>query len=573
MKSIIALFVITSLISLDCIGQINIQQYKNNHSLTYENTISAYKKLDEKFEDGRLIEMGKADCGKPIYLFVIDPTKTFDKTSFKNRTVLMINNGIHPGEPCGIDASVNFVNDLMNDSNFIRRMENLIIGIIPIYNVGGSLNRGCCSRANQNGPETYGFRGNARNLDLNRDFIKRDSENAKIFAKIFHFLDPDVLVDTHTSNGADYQHVMTLLTTQLDKLNPSLSDLCRTDLVPTLYEKMKETGYIMSPYVNTLQSIPDSGLYAYMESPRYCTGYAALFNTIGFTTETHMWKPFPERVQSTYEFLNVISTYLNQYGSEIKKARANAFNNDANQITFPLDWHLDTTKFEPIDFMGYKAEFYTSEVTGLETYRYNREKPWTKKINYYNKYIPSVSVKKPMYYVLPQAWKEVHERLKENGVSLTQIKQDTSFLVSAYFIIDQNTPSRPYEGHYLHRNVQVMKKEQLISFHKGDYIIPTAQKNVRFIIETLEPQAVDSYFAWNFFDEILQQKEYFSPYIFEEKAKEIVQNQPDLKTEFERLKESDVQFANNHWQQLYWIYKHSDNYEPTHLRYPVFRIE
>ncbi|HAE30151.1 MAG TPA: hypothetical protein DCF89_03475, partial [Flavobacteriales bacterium] len=262
MKSIIVLFVITSLISLDCIGQINIQQYKNNHSLTYENTISAYKKLDEKFEDGRLIEMGKADCGKPIYLFVIDPTKTFDKTSFKNRTVLMINNGIHPGEPCGIDASINFVNDLMNDSNFIRRMENLVIGIIPIYNVGGSLNRGCCSRANQNGPETYGFRGNARNLDLNRDFIKRDSENAKIFAKIFHFLDPDVLVDTHTSNGADYQHVMTLLTTQLDKLNPSLSDLCRTDLVPTLYEKMKETGYIMSPYVNTLQSIPDSGLYA-----------------------------------------------------------------------------------------------------------------------------------------------------------------------------------------------------------------------------------------------------------------------------------------------------------------------
>ena len=174
---------------------------------------------------------------------------------------------------------------------------------------------------------------------------------------------------------------------------------------------------------------------------------------------------------------------------------------------------------------------------------------------------------------VPQAWKEVHERLKENGVSLTQIKQDTSLLVSAYFIIDQNTPSRPYEGHYLHRNVQVMKKEQLISFHKGDYIIPTAQKNVRFIIETLEPQAVDSYFAWNFFDEILQQKEYFSPYIFEEKAKEIVQNQPDLKAEFELLKESDVQFANNHWQQLYWIYKHSDNYEPTHLRYPVFRIE
>ena len=117
--------------------------------------------------------------------------------------------------------------------------------------------------------------------------------------------------------------------------------------------------------------ILDSGLYAYMESPRYCTGYAALFGTRFYDRNTYV-ETFSERVQSTYEFLNVISTYLNQYGSEIK-ARANAFNNDAKQITFPLDWHLDTTKFEPIDFMGYEAEFYTSEVTGLETYRYNRK--------------------------------------------------------------------------------------------------------------------------------------------------------------------------------------------------------
>jgi hypothetical protein len=573
MKNLITSLSITLFGSMLCIGQINIQEYKRNHTLTYEKTIEAYQKLDDQFDDAKLIEMGNADCGKPLHIFIIDPTRQFNGANYQNRTVLLINNGIHPGEPCGVDASINFANDLLKDANYSQRISNIVIGIIPLYNVGGALNRGCCSRANQNGPENYGFRGNARNLDLNRDFIKMDSENAMIFAEIFHFLDPDILVDTHTSNGADYQYTMTLLTTQLDKLNPQLSIPVKSKLLPLLKEEMKQKGYPICPYVNTMQATPDSGIYAYMESPRYCTGYASLFNTIGFTTETHMWKPFADRVQSTYEFLKVIQDYANKSSTEILRARKRAFEHDSAKNVFPLDWKLDTTHYEMIQFMGYETEYYKSNVTGLETFRYNRDKPWTKKIKYYNKYSPVVAVNKPSHYILPQAWKEVHERLEKNGVKMTRLKSDSTIMTTAYFIQDHRTANRPYEGHYLHQNIKVITKKQLISFFKGDYIIPTEQRNVRFIIETLEPQGVDSYFAWNFFDEVLQQKEYFSHYVFEERAEEILSSQPALKTEFNQLKASDPDFEKNHWNQLYWIYKHSENYEPSHLRYPVFRIE
>ena len=99
-----------------------------------------------------------------------------------------------------------------------------MIVIIPVYNVGGALNRGSYSRANQNGPEAYGFRGNARNLDLNRDFIKCDSRNARSFNRLFNQWKPDVFVDTHTSNGADYQYVMTLISTQKDRLGGALGE-------------------------------------------------------------------------------------------------------------------------------------------------------------------------------------------------------------------------------------------------------------------------------------------------------------------------------------------------------------
>lgn len=551
----------------------NILDYKRNHTLTYKKTIAAYHKLADKFPSAKMVNMGPADCGKDLFLFMIDQDEAFNPRDVKGKAVLMINNGIHPGEPCGVDGCINFANDLLKDPEFKRKTKNLIIGIIPIYNIGGSINRGCCSRANQNGPEEYGFRGNARNLDLNRDFVKMDSENAKIFARIFHRLDPDVLVDTHTSNGADYQYTMTLLTTQLDKLNPALSEMVKLEMLPDLYSKMNEKGWPMVPYVNTMGPTPESGIYDYMESPRYCTGYGALFNTIGFTTETHMWKPFADRVQSTYDFLDVIREYTNSNYADITSARDKAFENDANNLDFDLSWKLDTSAYDMIEFLGYETEYYKSEVTGLETYRYNREKPWKKEIRYYNRYTPVTSVKKPEFYVLPQAWKEVIARLKENQIEMAKLSSDTSFVVSAYFIEDHKTGDRPYEGHYLHREVKVRKEEQYIALSKGDFLIPTNQKNARFIIEMLEPHATDSYFAWNFFDEVLQQKEYFSHYIFEEKAAQMLKDDPELANEFRAKQTSDEEFAKNHWMQLYWIYKRSDNYEPSHMRYPVYRID
>ena len=553
-------------------GQENLNVYKNNHSLTYERTIGLYQKLAEKHEAAVLLEMGKSDYGKPIHLFIIDPSKTFDPNKNDNKAVLLINNGIHPGEPCGIDASINFANNLLTDPNFNQKMSNTVIGIIPIYNVGGALNRGCCSRANQNGPEEYGFRGNAKNLDLNRDFIKMDSKNAAAFTTIFHFLDPDILVDTHTSNGADYQYTMTLLSTQLSKLNPKVSELISTKLLPVIHTEMSNKGYPICPYVNTMKTTPESGIYDYLETPRYCTGYAALFNTIGFTTETHMWKPFSERVQSTFEFLNTIQSYANVHSSEIIAVRKSAFEFQHNQDNFPISWKLDTAQFEMIEFLGYESEKYVSEVTGLETFKYNRNKPWKKNIKYYNKYQPVDSIKKPKYYIISQAWSQIIERLVINNIQMTKFKNDTSFVIDAYFIDDYETNSWPYEGHYLHKNIKVSQKKQLISFSKGDYLIPTDQPYVRFILETLEPHATDSYFSWNFFDEILQQKEYFSHYVFEEKAAKILLENAELKQAFELQKQHDEDFSKNHWDQLYWIYKHSDNYEPSHRRYPVFRI-
>ena len=208
--------------------------------------------------------------------------------------------------------------DYLTKPELLKYLENLVIIVIPIYNIGGALNRNSTTRANQNGPESYGFRGNAQNLDLNRDFIKCDSKNAQTFNQIFTEWQPDVFVDNHTSNGADYPYTMTLIDTQKDKLHPLLSEYMQTTMVPDLYHKMAEKKWEMAPYVNPVKMVPDSGIACFLETPRFSSGYTTLFNSLGFIGETHMLKPFDKRVEATYALMESLLEVVSRDHQKIK---------------------------------------------------------------------------------------------------------------------------------------------------------------------------------------------------------------------------------------------------------------
>jgi Zinc carboxypeptidase len=545
--------------------------YKSNQSLTYDQLHAEYEKLEDLYPTKcKLIQFGKSDFGKNIELLVINNAGEFQSAEFGKKSRLLINNAIHPGEPCGVDASLKLAKDLLTSKSGIP--ENVVIGIIPMYNVGGGHNRSCCSRANQNGPEEYGFRGNSKNLDLNRDFIKADARNTIVFYKIYHFLKPNVFVDTHTSNGADYQHIMTLITSQKDKMHPLIQDYTTQKLSPFMFEKMERAGYEMVPYVHQIKKTPEGGIKDYLETPRYSTGYTNLFNTIGFVTETHMLKTFEQRVESTYSFLDILIQYMDDNSEHLVQLKQKADYNTGLMEYIPIRWELDTTEFEMIDFKGYAAEYKKSEVTNLDRLFYNHAKPWTDKIRYYNSFKVTDSVKRPAYYIIPQAWYDVLVRLQLNGVKMQCLLADKEIECEVYYIDTYQTNDRPYEGHYAHQAVKVTKKERKMTFHKGDYLVHTTNENAQFIVQTLEPQAPDSYFSWNFFDPILQQKEWFSAYVYEETAKKILLENEGLRNEFLEKQKTNKEFASNSWAQLYFIYQNSGNYERTFNQYPICRF-
>ncbi|GAB2783200.1 hypothetical protein HNQ93_002273 [Hymenobacter luteus] len=546
-----------------------------NTTTTHAECISYYQQLDAAYPEIQLREVGSTDSGRPLHEVVVSLDGDFEPASLrgKGKRVVFIQNGIHPGEPEGIDASMMLARDYVQKKELRRQLADVVLVFIPIYNVDGSLNRNSTTRTNQNGPESYGFRGNARNLDLNRDYIKQDSRNARSFAQLFQRWQPDIYVDTHTSNGADYQYTMTLIATQKDKLHPALSQYLQQKLLPSLYGGMDQKKWYLTPYVDFEGRTPDArGLVGFLETPRYSTGYTTLFNTIGFVTETHMLKAYTPRVKATYDFLDLLIKTVHQDAAAIAQARATAAEQTRAQQQFALGWRLDTTQAERFTFRGFEGKTKPSEVSGRPRLSYDRKAPYTKSILYYNTFRPTVTVQRPRAYVVPQAWGEVVDRLGLSGVQLRQLPADTTISGEVYYIQDYKTSPRPYEGHYLHSQVQVRPVRQSLAFLRGDYVVTLSQPAARYLIETLEPQATDSFFAWGFFDSILQQKEHFSDYVFEDIAANLLRQKPELRAQLEAKKKAEPAFAASAQAQLDWVYRQSEHYEPSHLRYPVLRV-
>ena len=541
-----------------------------NYTATYAEITTYYQKLAKLHSQMRIFNYGITDVGKPLSLVVLSRDKVFDPAQIKklNKRVILINNGIHPGEPEGIDASMMLVRDLLKKNQLPK---NIVLCFIEVYNIDGCLNRGV-SRPNQNGPRMYGFRGNYKNLDLNRDFIKADSKNAWAFEKILNTWQPEVFLDNHTSDGADYQYVMTLIETQKDKQNPILAAYTSKTLSPELYKRMAKSSYEMTPYVEEKMSTPDSGIVSFLETPRFATGYTAQHNIISYITETHMLKSFDKRVYATYDFMTALFDICERDSKLIGELKHKADEQVKNQTSFALDWDVDWMHYDTLTFKGYEAGRKTSGVSGLPRLYYDESKPYSKTIKYYDNYKATITADKPLAYVIPQAWQKVIDLFKLNNIAMHKLTHDTTLDLQMYYIGDYKTASRPYEGHYLHSNIKLNPINMKVKFYAGDYVVYTNQALNRYIVETLEPQGVDSFFAWNFFDSVLGQKEGYSDYVFEDMAADLLKKDPELRKKLDDEKAKNSDLAKSARAQLNFVYRNSPYFEKTYLRYPVGRL-
>ena len=552
------------------------EQGNHNQTTTWADCIAWYEILAKRFPAVlHFAQIGVSDMGVPIHAGVVSADGVFERAAIKaaGRPVFFNNNGIHPGEPEGVDACMALVRDFCIEPQRLAALGKTVFMFIPLYNVDGSLNRNSSSRVNQDGPESFGFRGNSRHLDLNRDFVKCDTLTARVFNEHFTTWDPDVMVDTHTSNGADYSYTMTLIHTQADKLGGSLGPFLRETMLPAMFAGMEERGWPTCPYVNPVQDSPDHGIAEFLETPRFSTGYAALHHTIGFMPETHMLKSFAARYDSMRALVETALDFTVRHGATIAALRRvdRATFQQADKL--PVHWSMDASTPSRFRFKGYTAVYSPSILGDYERLSYDRSAPWEREIDYYDRFPADVEVPAPKAYIVPQQWREAVERLQWNGVKLQRLTADEVRTVDYYHVAAVTSRANAYEGHMFHDDMVLERRTGSLPLRAGDYLVTLDQDQARYAVEMLEPQGHDSFFRWGLFNSVLEKKEAYSDYVFEDHAAELLRDEPELKAKFAAWKAANPALLTDQNAVLDFIFANCERYrEPEWSRYPVLMV-
>jgi hypothetical protein len=290
--------------------------------------------------------------------------------------------------------------------------------------------------------------------------------------------------------------------------------------------------------------------------------------------ENHCYKPYTDRVKSIYHFILKLAEFTGENGDQISLVRAESKERVKTQKVYALKYEIDSTKFHPVEFKGYRMGFDKSPLTGLPREIYDYSQPFTvKNVPVYDDFRPSETVVAPRFYLVPQAWREVIDRLKMNGIVMKRLPRDTTLTVEVYYIDSLVWATEHENGHSFHDRFTTRKEVQSIPYYAGDYLVPVNQESNYFIVNQLEPSGADSYFRWNFFDPCLEDREWFSPHpVLEDKIAQYLKEEPASRKMLDDAIAANPKMATDRAAQMYFVYSQCGLANKWFKRYPVARV-
>ena len=543
----------------------------------YVETIGFCRKLSDASPIVQYTEFGVSPQGRALPLLIADADACFtpETVRAKGKLVLMVMACIHPGEPEGKDAGLILLRDLAIRGIQPELLNHVTLLFIPVFNVDGHERFGPYNRINQNGPEEMGWRTTAQNLNLNRDFMKADAPEMQAWLQLFHQWKPDFFIDTHTTNGADYQYVLTYsLETGKNTDTETGSWLARA-FIPVMERHMNDKGFPVFPYVSFRRwHDPRSGLYTQPAPAMLSHGYLAACNRPGLLIETHMLKPYQPRVESTLEIIRFVMQHMNTNQAQYKELnrRADSYTSSVTfrNEPFPLQYTLSKTDSIMVDFAGIQYRIEKSELTGGDWFIYDGG-PLNMRLPMFNQYNVTHETRLPEYYIIPPEWQEVIHRIKLHGIETRVLDKAMDTETETWHFSNPRWSRTTYEGRHS-LTVDARPVTETRHFPAGSVLINTRQPMARVIARLLEPNSSDSFLYWGFFDAIFEQKEYSETYVMERMAREMIAREPGLEDEFKAWKSQNPQFENDSWSQLNTIYIRTPWFDQKLNRDPVCKI-
>ncbi len=540
----------------------------------------------------RIESFGKTGEGRDLIAVIVSRDGVFDPATLRRakRPIVLIQNAIHAGEMDGKDASLALLRDLVVTKEKAALLSRAVVVTIPIYNADGHERFGPYNRINQSGPEKTGWRTQARNLNLNRDYLKADAPETRAFLKLWNRWLPDLFVDTHTTDGADFEYDTTYGLDTGPDVFPPLAEWRRNVLAPYLEASVGKAGHLIAPFILLKDDgDPSKGMVIGQDPPRFSTGYTILQNRTGVLVETHMLKDYRTRVTGTYELLRALLEVANRDATALV-----AMNRDADAATiasgrkyepgasFPLRLEADG-RTEEFAYRGYRSRREKSASSGSLRTEYTRE-PLLITVPRQVSLKVTQAVAPPVAYIVPASWTQVVDVLAAHGLRMVHTSHAWVTEVDTYRCEAARWLDHPFEGRQIlfypgegtppatKPQVRCSPVRETMSFPTGSAVVPLDQRAARVAIHFLEPDGPDSAVAWGFFNSIFERKEYAEAYVMEAIAGEMLAKDPKLKEEFEAKLGADSDFAGSPEARLAFFYQRSPWWDSRFGLYPVGRL-
>jgi murein tripeptide amidase MpaA len=536
----------------------------------YDETVRWLQRVVAAAPELKMITLGKSPEGRDLWMVVASKEKAFTPSALRaiGKPIFLAQAGIHAGEIDGKDAGLMLLRDMTVHGTKRDLLDKANFLFVPIFNVDGHERFSAYTRINQRGPAEAGWRTNARNLNLNRDYAKLDCPETRAMIRALNEWEPDLYFDLHVTDGADYQYDITFGYIGKHGYSPSSAAWLDEVLTPAAYRDLQRMGHIPGPLVFPVNGQDfQQGIINFTSGPRFSTAYGDARHLATVLVENHSLKPYKQRVLGTYLLLESTMRTLAKDGSRLREAVTADRNRRPEQI--PLTWRVPQAPPPMIDLLAVEAKTLFSNVTNSNFVQWTG-KPVTLKMPYLQMNEAVLSARRPHAYWIPPAWSQVIERLAMHGIEMEKITQAREVEVEMYRVKDPKLATQPFEGHVTVTATPMVENRKQ-QFPVGSVRISTDQPLGDLAALLLEPNSPDSFFQWGFFAEILSPTEYVEAYVMQPMAERMLAEEAQLKSEYEAKLKSDSTFAANSQERLQWFYERTPFYDEQHLLYPVGR--
>ena len=525
----------------------------------------------------RCTTFGTTPEGRPMKALVASTSGALTPEQAQRRQlpVVLVQGGIHAGEIDGKDAGFLALREVLEGKAAPGALDKLVWVFVPVFNVDGHERFGAWNRPNQRGPKEMGWRTTAQNYNLNRDYVKADTPEMQAMLQLVQRWDPIVAVDLHATNGAQFEHDISI---QVEPVRAGDAGLRKAGLAlrSGVIDDLAKQGSLPLPYYPSfvVQDDPTSGFEDGVPPPRFSHGYFLLRNRIGMLVETHSWKEYPVRVRITR---NTVVSVLDHVARDGAAWYAAAKQADASAAQLagtaePLTWAAAPTS-HTVDFRGYAYTRTKSDVSGALMTRYDENTPQIWEVPLKDDIRPGVVVEAPRGgYLVPAAeaaW--VAPVLKTHGVEYRLLGKPWQGDAQVFRATKSSFGGASVESHQRLTVEGDWTREQRAT-PTGALFVPIAQPKARLVMALLEPKAPDSLLAWGRFNNAFERKEYMEDYVAESVAREMLR-EPAVRAEFERRLREDKAFANDPAARLEFFYRRHPSWDERYQLYPVLRVD